>query len=236
MNDYLEPEFRQDYDFWKQNPSPKTNRVMLNKMQPMINKAVSAHVGRGDPLVRSRAKKMALEALNSYDPSRARLRTHVTNYLQGLKRYSRQQTQAIPVPERRIYQFRQIENAVSELEDQLGREPSMRELSDKVGLSIGQIQKIQRADLPISESHIAGPEETMLPAVNKDDAEFILEVVYADLSPIDQRILELSSGMHGIRPQPVKEIARRLKRTPGAISQRKAKIQQLIQQAADVGI
>ncbi len=57
-----------------------------------------------------------------------------------------------------------------------------------------------------------------------------LEIVYDDLDSIDKKIMEFTLGLHG-RPQLGNaEIAARLKRTPGAISQRKAKIQQKIRQ------
>ena len=50
----------------------------------------------------------------------------------------------------------------------------------------------------------------------------------------DQKIMELSLGMRGHKPLSNLEIAKKLGRSPGALSQRKAKIQAMIDKEEDL--
>jgi Mn-dependent DtxR family transcriptional regulator len=57
-----------------------------------------------------------------------------------------------------------------------------------------------------------------------------LDFVYGDLSPTDKLIMDMTLGRNGRRTAATQDIARRLNITPGAVSQRAAKIQQMIDQ------
>jgi hypothetical protein len=63
-----------------------------------------------------------------------------------------------------------------------------------------------------------------------------LVIVDDDLKPVDQRIMEWSIGWNGNRKMSNQDIARKLKHTSVAVSQRKSKIQQLIASQDDIGI
>ena len=68
-----------------------------------------------------------------------------------------------------------------------------------------------------------------LPGVtNNTDAW--LNFVYDDLSTTDKLIMDMSLGRNGRRSTSTQDIARRLNITPGAVSQRAAKIQSMIDQ------
>jgi hypothetical protein len=62
------------------------------------------------------------------------------------------------------------------------------------------------------------------------------EFVYHDLDPIDQVILEHSLGLHGKQVLPNQDIARKLKLSPGAISQRKVRIQDQLNALPQTGM
>jgi hypothetical protein len=60
--------------------------------------------------------------------------------------------------------------------------------------------------------------------------------VYDDRKPVDQNIMEWSIGWNGNRTMSNQDIVRKLKLTPGAVGQRKAKIQQMIDSQDDLGV
>ena len=99
-DDKLEPKYADAFALWQRNPTPTSTGTLLRLVQPDIDRGIFAHVGQSDPILRSKAKRMALRAIQSYDPSKAKLSTHIINQLQGLKRVARQQTQILPIPER----------------------------------------------------------------------------------------------------------------------------------------
>lgn len=232
MNDYLEDEFREPFQAWKANPTPAANAQILTTLHPVIEKGVKTHVGDSNPLLISRARKLTLNGLRSYDPARSRLQTHLFNQYQGLKRISRQQTQPIHIPERVQSDSYNLQNYTQELRDELGREPTDNELADRTGFSPRRMSKIRQYQPGMAEGNLEAVAPGFSPGVQSNGKlrDMWIQIVYDDLSAIDQKILEHTLGMHGQPMLSNQDLARRLGRSPGAISQRKARIQQLLDQ------
>lgn len=221
------------YNVWKADPTPAGNVAILKTFQPVIEGAIQTHIGTSSPNLVSRARQLTLEGLRSYNPNAGRIRTHLYNQLQGLKRINRQQTNILKVPERISLDRYYLDQAAKELEHELGREPSDYELSNKVNLTLDRIARVREYNPAVAEgtlenisSQIFGgtktPQQRKLPIWH--------QIVYEDLIPVDQRIMEHALGLFGKRQLSNEEIARKLKVTPGYISQRKAKIQELLNQ------
>lgn len=239
--DMLEPEYRQAYDAWKADPSPQQNALLLKTVHPIIEGAVNAHVGASNPLLISRARRMTLDAVRSYDPRRARLKTHLFNQLQGLKRVQRQQSTILKVPERVALDRYHLENHHKELAHELGRDPTDNELADRTGFSPRRMSKI-RSYIPAAAEGQMVDQETGQPigfsgAVidpHHETRNMWSEMVYDDLAPTDKLIMEHAFGMNGRRVLQNQEIAAKLKRSPGLVSQRKKVIQQLLDQEGEL--
>lgn len=234
--DRMENKYKPQYDLWKRNPSPANTDILLKAVQPEIDRGIFAHVGKDNPLLRSRARKMTLQAIRSYDPTKARLGTHIINQLQGLKRVSRQQSQILSIPERVSMDQGYVERARAELADETGREPSMSELADRTGLSMKRINYVQKFRYPMAEGTLENNMEmgdeggVFMPAVDQTPTNSWLEFVYSDMDDTNKKIMEWTLGLHGQKPMSNQDIARKLRMTPGAVSQRKAKIQQVLNQ------
>lgn len=232
----LEPEFEMDYQAWKKDPSPVNTGTLVRQLQPSIDKGLRAYGGKGQAglTTRGHAKKLAINALQTYDPTRAKLGTHVINHLQGLRRVQRGSTQVVHLPERVSLDRNRLLDIEADLQDRLGREPSVAELADYSGLSPKRIKYVRSFRSPVSESQFkarigaSGELEGYQPAVRFDYSAAWQEVVYEDLNPVNQRIMEWTLGMHGQPAMSNQEIAKKLGLTPGAISQRKAQIQQML--------
>lgn len=227
--DLLEPDLAPVYQAWKTKPGPDTGDALLQAVKPHIDRAISAHVGQDNPLIRSRAKLMFLKQLPTYDPSRAGLATFTFNQLRSLKRVNRQQTQILRLPEQMLLQQGALAEAEGFLRDEHDRDPSDAELSAHTGLSRKRIQQIREFHQPLAESTAAGefdyqPQATSA-AKPTGPRNRVAELLYDELHPIDQLIMEHSLGLHGKPVLKNMEIAARLKVTPGAISQRKLSIQ-----------
>jgi hypothetical protein len=66
-----------------------------------------------------------------------------------------------------------------------------------------------------------------------DDDDEWAKIVYMDLDPINKIILERMRGLNGHKPQNMSQIAKQLKLSVPAVSQRWNKIQQLLSSQAD---
>ena len=106
-------------------------------------------------------------------------------------------------------------------------------MADYTGLSLRRLEHIQKFTLPVAESRfsVATEEaEGFMPAVKQEPSAAWLELIYQDLTPVDQNILDWTLGLHGQQQLSNQEIAARLRLSPGAVSQRKAKIQAILDQ------
>ena len=237
----LEPEFHAPFQAWQAKPTPQSTGAMLKAVHPIVQSAVRTYVGpNASPTIQSKAKLLAIEGLNRYDPSRARLKTHLMSHMQGLRRYAARENQVIGIPERVGLDLHHLRVKTDELRDQLGREPSTPELADHMGISPKRIAYVRSAQPGLSEGvtrQQVGQEGDAGtgPAVEDPMASsHILRFVYPDLHPTDQLIMEHTLGLHGQPKLSKKALAAKLRLSPGAISQRAAKIQERIDTASDL--
>jgi DNA-directed RNA polymerase specialized sigma subunit len=186
------------------------------------------------PVVLSEAKRMALAALDRYDPKQGtKITTFLHSQLQGLKRYQRKQVQAIRSSEHMLLQSGRVAGAESELEGELGRPPSETEIARRLDIPLSRLKQIrQQIRGEVAEGRFAqtdsgqAGETPLLVAMNA--RSLWPELVHADLDPTNQFILEHTLGLFGRPKLKNAEIARRLRVSPGAISQRKSLIQKLL--------
>ena len=231
-------EFDALYPQWATNKTPETNTALLRTIQPVIDTAVMSYAGQAaSPNLKSRAKLMALKALDTYDPNRGNVRTHLLSQLQSLRRLSAQNQNIIAIPEQVGLDYARLNESENELRDQLGRDPTDDEIADATGLSTRRIQKIRAFNQPVAEGmttrevadeeSYGGDVASVIPNSNRAvDAWF--NFIYEDLSPVDKLIADMTLGRNGRRKTSTQEIARRLNITPGAVSQRAAKIQAML--------
>lgn len=235
----LEPEFHAPFHAWKADPSPRNAQSLLTAVDPVLRSALRTYGGaEPSPVLRSHAKLLALDAAGRYDPSRAKLRTHLMTNLQGLRRVHARQTQIIGIPERVGLDLHRLHLAEQELSDTLGRSPADSELAEHTGLSLKRLAHVRKSRPGYAEGQLASRfeegEPAFSPAVVQGDDDEWIRFVHHDLHPIDQVILEHTIPMHGKRRLSKQRIAAKLRLSPGAVSQRAAKIQALLDKRSEL--
>jgi DNA-directed RNA polymerase specialized sigma subunit len=241
---YLEPHYADLYNSWKTDPTPQASSSLLKTIDPVIKEALKSYGGtrQESPTLRSKAKLLALEAMQKYDPTRSKLKTHLLTQFQGLRRMAAKENQIISVPEQVMLDQGHLREAENRLRDKLGRDPSDWELIDETGLSLKRISYIRSMKPTFAEGKLTTVDEEgssmSVPAIAAQQTEDKgwQEFIYSDLHPIDQVIMEHTLGMNNKKVLSNQEIARKLGLSPGAISQRKARIQQLLDRREDLGI
>lgn len=215
------------YAVWRQKPEPTTMRSLLHAADTVIGRAITQYAG-GDKAMRARAKRLAIEAFRSYDPKhKTQLKTHLMIRLKPLQREYTKRTSPLAVPERVQLDQLRMRNAEQSLTEMYGREPSDDELAEYMGLSKRRIAHVRSYTKGVlSESQMRNSEgELQLPASEHVTASDIwVEYVHHDLDPVDKKIMEWKTGYGGHDVLSTNEIAKRLKISPSAVSQRAAKI------------
>ncbi len=217
---------------WSKTKSPQDLHKVVGHLQPTIDKAVATYAPHASPIVAHRARLLAGQAVKTYDPTKgANLHTHVFRQLQQLQRVGPNITDPLVMPERLRRDRGQIAQHIREVEDNLGREASDEEVAELAGLPANRVTKVRRmlhANIPASALDDADDDEgegADVVAKNRSAMDDWHDAVYHDLGDIDRVIMQYRTGYRGYAPLSGIEIARRLKLSPAAVSQRSKRIQ-----------
>lgn len=211
---------------WQKNPTDEDTSYLLEKMRPTINSAMTSYAPGHQKDLAIKAAKLTLNALKTYDPSKgADPSTFVFHNLKRLNRYANRRTNIIPISEQASAEYRFLQQVKNEFIDTFDREPSDMELADRTGYSLKKVNKLLSGNKVTSETSTINPETNNSTVYGTDvgDDDYF-EYVYASVGPIDQKIMEWSAGKHGKPQLSNMEIAKKLKVTPAAVSQRRSKI------------
>jgi RNA polymerase sigma factor (sigma-70 family) len=221
---------------WKKTNDTKLAGQIIDQLNPVFDGAMQTFVGYKSPQLRSKAKVIAMKALKEYDPKKGKLETYLYNYLRNLSRFARKHEQIINVPERVHLEKYTLDEVTREMEQELGREPSDKELCDRLGISPKRLAYIRKYNQPVSESGFRewNPtynENAQLQQLVASKIDSLwLKTVYDELDPYHQSIMEYTLGLNGKPVLSNLEIAKKLNRTPGAISQAKKRIEEKLRQ------
>lgn len=215
---------------WKKSPSPQNTRKVLQYLKPTIQSALHSYVPGQQAQFRLKATSLSLQALKNYDGKKAAPATFVFTNLQRLNRIRRDRQTPIHIPESQVYAKQQLDKKVTELEESLGRSPTQEQICDFTGISRKKLQKLQEGNATVSQSAAADAQTgaDLIGSKQLTDRDFY-NYVYDSVPPIDKKIMQWSAGFNKA-PLSNNQIASRLHMSPGAISQHKNKIQQLLGQ------
>jgi len=208
------------YNAWRQKPGHQTLAPLLRNLDPLIHREVNRWQGTlARPFLETQAKKLAVEAINTYDPNRgAQLSTHVGNRLQKLSRPNYTYQNLARIPEHRMMKFYTFNASRGRLIEQLGREPTAAEMSQELTWSLPAVRRFQseqRRELLTSQE---GPEEDSAATDN------MVHYVYHDLTPIQQRIFEMKTGYLGHPVTKPSKIRKELGLTQGQLSYQQSQV------------
>lgn len=211
---------------WQKNPTPEDTAFLLQKMKPTINSAMTSYAPGRQKDLAVKAANLTLAALRAYDPDKGTdPSTYVFHGLKRLNRYANRRQNIIPISEQASTEYRYLQQVRQEFIDTFDREPSDLELADRTGYSLKKVNKILDGNKVTSETSTINPETNNSTFFKSDLTEQdFFEYVYRSVGPIDQKIMEWSTGAHGMPELSNQDIAKKLHITPAAVSQRRAKI------------
>lgn len=217
------------YQEWRKNPTPENMSALLKSLDSTINSIASTHGASNDENLKWALRvHLAKEIKNRFDPSKSSLQTFVYQSLQRTPRIKAQQKNIIRVPESSDYDIRRINAAKQELIDINDREPTRAEISDRAGIPLSRIQKLEeRYSKPTmnlssfyQETGGVDPSDSMhIPATAEEQLYHQYSV--DSLDSVDRRIYDSLSQNQGMSK---KELASSLGLSAPAVSQRIEKI------------
>ena len=222
------------WEEWKQNPNGANLHKVLQALDPLIQSEVNRWAGGlARPLVEIEAKRLAVEAIETYRPNMgAALATHVTNRMKKLSRLTYTHQAAARTPEYQTLQYNTFRNAELALEEKFGRPPTSDEMTDELGWSkpyLSKFQKTMRSEFVESGGPIPMFDTT------SDDAQMI-DYIYNDLAPKQKFIFHHTTGYAGSPILTNPQLMKKTKLTQGQLSYQKRLIINKISDTTGGGI
>jgi DNA-directed RNA polymerase sigma subunit (sigma70/sigma32) len=147
--------------------------------------------------IEGEAIRLLLHAVERYNPSKdVEFRTFLGHTLQGLYRYVNQNKNAARIPEHQVLEFTRFNNTKSIMRMDTGREPTREEMSDALGWSTAQVQRMESA---VNRKELAMSGMEGLHEVERIDRkmEDVMEFEYFSMDPQEKLVYDYSLGRHG---------------------------------------
>ena len=221
----LEPTKQYEFDLWKKwkenGEKPQDLKPLLQSFKPLIRSRANSWASRADlppAAVHFEFNKQAVNALKSYNPDKGTaLGSWVTTNLRKAQRWVSQYQDPTRFQENRYYKTGAWDNAVATLDDQLGREPTTREIAEHLGWSeaeAGRMESEKRKTL--FSTGFEGYDPTSI--MPSRDAEKLRLIRYELLDPDMLQVFDYTVGTNGkpqLRPG---EIAKKLNMSPSKVT------------------
>jgi DNA-directed RNA polymerase specialized sigma subunit len=136
---------------------------LMKSLEPLIVSYINRYTRTPIPQIdiKARAYLLAQKALETYDPSKAAIGTHVQNNLAPLQRYVAARQNPTYLPEHVSKLFGQVSRAKDDFYTQHGRNPSVSELAKTTGIDEDTVERIEMGLQPATlVSSIADEAET----------------------------------------------------------------------------
>lgn len=168
-------------------------------------------------VVTAEAYRLAKEAAKTYQPASGnKFSTHLVNSLKKLSRLSTKYGGILRVPENKQFKIHRMNQAEEELRNELGREPSLAELSQATGMGLSELTSLKQSrKREVNVSNLA-----YSPVFIEGDNDDWVHFVYHDLPQRDKVIMEHKTGFGGKKILSNDQLAKMLNTSPSTISNR----------------
>jgi hypothetical protein len=218
--------YDKDLELWsnyRAAPGKRTLEPLLNNFKGTITKSVNKWGGGNvaPAVLDIKAKKIAIDAFNNFNPAKAKLNTHLTNHLKGISRPV-YETQVARMPESRTLKVGTYLTANQELVDNLGRLPTAKEMSDSLKWNIKEVHRFRNE---LRSQYSTDPDKPIPPGFETFNSEVgELDFIYHDLNDQDKLVFEGTTGYMGSEVQSTKALINSSGLTSGQISHSKRRI------------
>ena len=191
------------YEQWAANKSGQNLSALMKHLSPLVYSEVQRQSGAlPKAALAAEAKIWTIKAIKSFDPSKGfALSTHVMNFLPKVRRLNYKHQNAARLPENQQRQYREYSKSISNLENELGRDPTDDELAKHLGWSKAYTVKFKGR---LFSDLIESGSENASQMSQYSDSNMLFNEIMNRLTPQERMIAELKGTM------PAPELAKKL--------------------------
>lgn len=177
------------YHKYMETKDPRDLHKLVTQLNPLIYTEVQRASGTlPTQALTAEAKKWTIHAINNYDPSKGtQLSTHVTNYLQKVRRLNYRFQNAARLSENNQLIYHKYNTAVQGLQDRLNRDPSDEELAAELGWAKKAVIKFKSG---IFQDIVESSKEKASEFTRFDSGKVLFEHMMDQLTPEERIIME----------------------------------------------
>lgn len=188
----------------------KDLRPLLKSFRPMIQAKANVYKGNvriPDASIDAEFQIQFVNALRSYNPEKGSLGTYVYKYLDKAKRFIVETQNIGRIPENRAYKIKQYSVAVDELKEELGEQPSLEQISKRLGWSLAEVDRMDSEDRSdfTTQAFVEDP-NAIIPSRNQE----VLRLFKYELTGNEREVYEYLMGQGKPQIDSTSEIAKRM--------------------------
>lgn len=175
------------YNKWSETKNPRDMARLIDSMKPIILKEVNRASGTlSNTTLMAEGKKWAIHGVKTWDPNgKASLSTHVTNWLQKVRRLNYEYQNAARLPEALNLQHGKFTEATNNFKEQFDREPTEEELAKLLGWSKKQVLNFQNR---LFSDLAEGANENPSLATKSNEGSLFIEHLKLALDPVEHEM------------------------------------------------
>jgi len=187
-------------EYWQKTKDPKTFASLMDYYKPQVAGIVGKYrtTGQSVDTLKTEANTQLIRALKTYKPTAGtQPSTHIYNYLKKVQRHASESLMSGHIPEARALQLSTYKIVKENIKDQLGYEPSARNMSEEMKWSL---KEVSRAEKELSgETTASGADfdfygnSTKQKSTDKQNADYI----YHSLTGPERTVFEYTFGYGG---------------------------------------
>ena len=235
---HLEPEYADAYNAWKAKDTEESRDKLLGSISPFLAEHIGTISGADPNYLRIQSKVLAMKAMSKYDPQKSSLKTFLNYQMMPLRRNVRQQMNVLGVPDRLLVANHQMDNTETELQEELGRMPTTLELADCMAISPKQIERLRRlshatntgGETSLDDENVMGDRKAIRRNLSPEYRHIFVQSALKN-DPKSALIYEFDNRLNGRRNLSTADLAKKLGLSPNAVSQRRARIAEIVNRA-----
>lgn len=226
-----------DLELWKDwdahGRKPSHVKLLLDRFRPMLAERSRVYTGKDLQIppaaIEAEFKRQFMKAIETYDPDKGSLGTHVYSTLRAASRFIATHQNIARIPETRIFNIGKLQRAQAVLDAEFDRTPSEKELAQYLKWKVSDVVRLQK-DLRRDIQSSRFPMDTAV--MQPSRLKYGLKLVREDLAPRDRNVFDVLMSRQRTKRK-IKQIAAKMKTSPSAISRSKSRIAEKLKRYLD---